>query len=183
MDSKNLNRRRYVLIYALTAAGILFWIAALLGAPWLRSRSFGGSGFIYACFAPVCHQIPARSFFLWGYPLAVCARCFGVYTGFAGGVLLYPFLRGWKAPRLPRLKTLVLFSAPIVFDTAGNFLRIWDTGGILRFLTGIFWGLILPFYFLTGLAELFAFPRTPSSQNSTRSDSPPDSPVSREIPQ
>jgi hypothetical protein len=46
-----------------------------------------------------------------------------------------------------------LVSFPIVLDAGGNFLRLWETGHLLRFLTGLLWGSILPFYFLTGLAE------------------------------
>lgn len=160
MDAEDLNRRRAVRIYALTAAGILAWLAAIFAAPWLRSRGSGGAGFFYACFAPICHQISDRSFFFWGWPLAVCARCFGIYAGFAGGVLLYPFRRGFFSPVLPATKTLILVSVPVVVDTAGNFLGFWDTPGALRFLTGLLWGLILPFYFLTGLIELSTRPRS-----------------------
>lgn len=160
MDAENLNRRRVVWIYVLTASGIMAWLAAIFAAPWLRSRGSGGAGFFYACFAPVCHQISERSFFFWGWPLAVCARCFGIYAGFAGGVLLYPFRRGFVSPVLPAVKTLFLVSAPIAVDTAGNFLGFWDTPGELRFLTGLVWGSILPFYFLTGLIELSARPRS-----------------------
>lgn len=160
MGPESLNRGRVILVYALTAAGTLLWLAAVFAAPWLRSRGAGGAGFFYACFAPICHQLPARTFLLWGYPMAVCARCFGVYSGFAGGVLLYPFLRGFSAARLPALKMLILASAPIVVDTSANVLKLWNTAGIPRFLFGFAWGLILPFYFLTGLLELFASPRS-----------------------
>jgi uncharacterized membrane protein len=38
-------------------------------------------------FAPVCHQDAARSFWYLGVPLAVCARCFGIYCGAAIGLL------------------------------------------------------------------------------------------------
>ena len=34
-------------------------------------------------FAAVCHQIPDRSFAWAGAPLAVCARCLGLYAGAA----------------------------------------------------------------------------------------------------
>jgi uncharacterized membrane protein len=39
-------------------------------------------------FAAVCHQRPERSFVLWGAPLAVCARCTGIYAGAVLGSLL-----------------------------------------------------------------------------------------------
>jgi len=159
MDAENLNsRRRFIRIYGTTVAGTVLWLAAIIAAPFLRSRGFGGAGFFYACFAPVCHQIPSRSLFLWGFPLAVCARCFGIYIGFAAGLFLYPFLRGFSSVRLPLLKTFVFVSFPLVLDFAGNILRLWSTSNIPRLLIGFLWGTILPFYFLAGLAGLFAFP-------------------------
>jgi uncharacterized membrane protein len=38
-------------------------------------------------FAPVCHQAPGRSLWLNGAPMAVCERCFGLYSGLWLGVL------------------------------------------------------------------------------------------------
>ncbi len=36
----------------------------------------------------VCHQLPARSFWIFGAPVAICARCLGIYLGAALGLLL-----------------------------------------------------------------------------------------------
>jgi uncharacterized membrane protein len=165
-------RSRLIRLYLLTSGGAFLWIAAIVAAPYLRSRGLDQAGWFYACFAPLCHQISDRSFFLWGFPLAVCARCFGIYTGFAAGLMIYPFRRGFDTARIPRLKMFLLVSAPIVLDTGGNFLRLWETGHLLRFLTGYLWGSLLPFYFLTGLAEWPA----PFRASPTASSDPPDPP-------
>jgi uncharacterized membrane protein len=47
-------------------------------------------------FASVCHQDPARSFWILGAPMAVCVRCLGIYLGAAVGAWL-PLRqsRGW----------------------------------------------------------------------------------------
>lgn len=37
-------------------------------------------------FAPVCHQNPGRSLWINGAPMAVCERCFGIYSGLWVGV-------------------------------------------------------------------------------------------------
>jgi hypothetical protein len=36
----------------------------------------------------ICHQLPARSFHLWGAALPVCARCSGIYFGAAIAALV-----------------------------------------------------------------------------------------------
>lgn len=186
MDAEGLkSRRRFRTVYFATAAGVVLWLAAIAGAPYLRSRGLGAAGFFYACFAPTCHQIPSRSFLLWGFPLAVCARCFGIYAGFALGVLFYPRQRDLSVHALPSLKTFVLVTLPIAADTAGNFLRLWDSTGLVRLLTGIVWGGILPWYWFAGLDGLFA-PQSGedrSTENDARPDSRPLGPGPDETPQ
>jgi len=148
------NERRLIFIYVMTLAGILIWLAAIILAPWLRSRSSGLSPYLYACFSPLCHQVPGRSFALFGFPLAVCARCLGIYAGFLGGMVLYSIRRDFAGVRLPKTAFFLALSAPIVLDTAANGLGLWATPNLVRFFLGFLWGLILPFYFLTGLGEL-----------------------------
>jgi len=149
-----LSRRRIIGLYAATLAGECLWLGAIVAAPYLRSRSSGWAPFLYACFAPLCHQRPERSFLAFGYPWAVCARCSGIYLGILLGLLAYPFRRGFALLRLPKLATLALVSAPIALDAAANILGLWNTGPALRLATGLLWGSILPFYFLTGVGEL-----------------------------
>lgn len=61
---------------------------AAISAPYLLTH-----GFVYAAFALqrafslVCHQQPERSFWLFGAPIAICARCLGIYLGAATGLL------------------------------------------------------------------------------------------------
>jgi uncharacterized membrane protein len=142
-------------VYLLTAAGSLVWLSAIFLAPWLASRSAGrAAAFVYALFSPVCHQIPERCFLFHGHPLAVCGRCLGIYAGFAAGLVLYPLVRGFSTLRLPRAHVFLLLSLPMVMDAAGGILGLWASPIELRFATGIVWGGLLPFYFVTGLAEL-----------------------------
>jgi len=149
MSTKN----KIFFVYLLTLTATLFWLVLIFLAPYLRSKSSPLAGFLYALFSPTCHQIPSRCFKTFGYPLAVFTRCLGIYAGFLAGTLVYPVIRGFSAPPLPRVKILVCFSAPIVVDTAGNFLSIWSSSGEARFLTGFFWGIILPFYVLAGVTD------------------------------
>jgi len=151
MTAKN----KIILVYFSTLTGITIWLGTIFLAPYLESESSRFAGFIYALFSPTCHQIPNRCFYVFGYPMAVCARCLGIYTGFFTGTLIYPFLKGFSSHSLPQTRILILVSVPIVLDTAANFLGMWTSAGWVRFLTGQAWGTILPFYFLTGLSDYF----------------------------
>lgn len=140
--------------YAITFLGTLTWIAAIFLAPYLRSRSSGAASFLYAIFAPVCHQIPSRCFYFHGFPLAVCGRCLGIYAGFFGGLAAYPFVRGFARIALPPVRLFVLLSLPVGIDFAGGFAGAWTSPIGVRFGTGFVWGVLLPYYFLTGVCEL-----------------------------
>lgn len=143
------------IVFALSLVGTLVWILAIFLAPGLESRGSGrAAGFLYALFSPTCHQIPERCFAFRGQPLAVCGRCLGVYVGFLGGLLAYPFLRGFRRLELPHARTFLLLSMPIAVDAFGGLLRVWASPIGWRFATGFVWGVVLPFYFITGLAEL-----------------------------
>jgi uncharacterized membrane protein len=144
-----------ILIYLLTLAGIFLWIGTIFLAPYLAKESSPFAGFIYALFSPTCHQIPSRCFFVFGHPLAVCARCLGIYAGFLAGTLIYPFLKGFFSPSLPRIKYFISVSIPILLDTAANLFGIWKSTDWFRFLTGLIFGVILPFYFLAGFSDYF----------------------------
>jgi uncharacterized membrane protein len=141
-------------VYLLTCWGAAAWFAAVFLAPYLKTRCSPWQALVYALYAPVCHQVASRSFHLLGHPLAVCARCLGIYLGFLAGLGLYALSRGFRRLRLPPTLIFLSVSAPIVLDTLGNFIQLWSTSNLLRFATGILWGAILPFYFITGVAEL-----------------------------
>ena len=149
------RRLKILTVYFFSLMGIAFWLSIIFLAPYLKSLNSSWNVLFYSILSPVCHQIPSRSYFLLGCPLAVCGRCLGIYSGFFFGVLIYPFLKGFSNTTLPKAKTFILFSLPVILDTLGNFLRVWMTPNLPRFIIGLLWGLILPFYFIPGLTDFF----------------------------
>jgi len=143
-------------IWALTSAGTAVWLASIFLAPWLAGHGQAmASRFLYAVFAPLCHQIPDRCFHLNGLPLAVCGRCLGIYAGFAAGLLAYPLVRGFSRLSLPSVRLLLALTLPMAVDAGGGILGLWRTPIGLRFATGLAWGSILPYYFIAGVADFF----------------------------
>jgi uncharacterized membrane protein len=71
------------------ALASVVWAVALPAAAMLASLDAPGvPGYlsaltVYSIGSIVCHQLPDRSFYLWGRQLPVCARCIGIYVGAA----------------------------------------------------------------------------------------------------
>ena len=147
------ERQKILLVYGLSFVCLLLWLGAIFLAPFLKSSSRTWGDFIYTVFSPVCHQIAERSFFFFGNPLAVCTRCLGIYSGCLSGMLLYPPIRGFVDTASPKIWLFVLLTIPIAVDTGGIFFSVWKTTPWLRFTIGFIWGVILPFYFISGLSD------------------------------
>jgi uncharacterized membrane protein len=87
-------------------------------------------------FQGLCHQIPDRSFWIQGQPMAVCSRCFGIYFGFATGwVLMVPVMYIRKLMDISINKIILIAIAANAMDFTGNILGLWENTLISR------WGL------------------------------------------
>jgi uncharacterized membrane protein len=143
-------------LYGLTIASASVWLAGIAAAPLLLARGSKISILLYGLFSPLCHQKPERCFFLAGFPLAVCARCTGVYAGAWLGLAVRPFVRALSDLRPPRIAAFLALSFPLALDGAGNILGAWNSPPLVRFVSGLLGGLLLPFFFLAGIGALFA---------------------------
>lgn len=147
------RKNKILTVYLMTLSGSTVWLAAVVLAPFLESQESIWGSFLYAVFSPLCHQIPERCFHLWGFPLAVCSRCFGIYSGIMIGLFGFPITKGFSSVSVPSTGLFAVLTGPILVDTLGNFLLLWETSPWLRFAIGSGWGIILPFYFIAGLSD------------------------------
>jgi uncharacterized membrane protein len=149
------GRRRPVLVWASVSAGALLILSVVFAAPLLAA---GGHGFsaqaAYAFFGLVCHQMPERSFHLLGHPLGVCARCAGLYAGFAAGLLLYPLARPLRARHAPARAWLFAAAVPTALDFSLGLLGVWENTHLSRSLTGALLGAVAALYVMPGLLDL-----------------------------
>jgi len=133
----------FALVFGLSASMLLLSVAApLLDASGRHAYSHG----IRELMAGSCHQLPSRSIYLSGYPMAVCARCFGIYLGLAVAALAYPLLskRGigipvWVAP---------VAAIPIALDGVSQLIGLRESFNALRLLTGFVFAAPLPLYLI-----------------------------------
>ena len=147
--------RRSIIVWAITAAVTLMFVSLVVIAPLAIANGHDFAALvIYRAFGKVCHQIPERSFYLAGHPFAVCARCTGIYFGFAAGVVLYPLVRSLKCGSAPARKWLLLAGLPAALDFTLGFTGVWENTHLTRSVTGALLGAVTAFYVVPGLMDL-----------------------------
>ena len=125
--------------YNILLAATFVWCAALFVPPLLASlSSLSSAQAFYDLFSRICHQFDSRSIHIFGYKLAVCARCFGIYLGFFAGVLCS---RVWAAGRsINAIKRWTFALLPMLLDVALDSLGVHSSGMFTRLSTGVFFG-------------------------------------------
>jgi len=117
---------------------------------------------------PVCHQLPERSLFIFGYQMTVCSRCFAIYAAFLAGCILFAFVRTRLKPW--RIIYFILLCVPMAIDGTTQLFGIeiprrigpgWEliwmaeSTNELRLITGAIFGLAGALYVLPFLQEIF----------------------------
>ena len=133
-----MRRIHFVLIF-----GAALWcLAIVLPALWPEAR------WLRILFAPLCHQIPERSFWLNGRPLAVCVRCSGFYFGFLAGMLVYA-----RRAFAMRSGTLRLLLVLILCDVFNSFAGLIPESEPFRFASAFLFSVFLTPFVIQGLYE------------------------------
>lgn len=109
------------------AALAIGWVALLTAAPHLPIPL---AGFLYVFGSVICHQISERSFYMDGAQLPVCARCLGIYAGFAAGAL---------AACLPAKagSHLLLAAVPTLVTVILEWTGLWYPSNMTRAIAGL----------------------------------------------
>ncbi len=153
-------RKTYVLILA----GAALWCALIFLAPYLASVSSPAGEFVYRSFHPICHQLPERSFHIFGEKFAVCSRCSSIYFAFLAGTLVLPFIRisgnsflqhsGDTLFRgITARSVFIVALLPMVLDVGLDMIGLHESNVITRTLTGVAFGFIVPFIVVPAALE------------------------------
>lgn len=124
-------RRLKLYLLVLTSAFVVF-VIALGGGLFSQQAQWQ-----YHLFTDLCHQLPDRSFWLNGQPMAVCSRCLGIYSGFAFGWMLLPiagirnFASDWSMKKGALIAVIINF-----LDIIGNILSLWENTLVSRLVLG-----------------------------------------------
>lgn len=109
-------------------------------APILAALGFEGiSNAIFVAYSLTCHQMPSRSYFIFGHQMAYCERNTAIYFSMAAAGLVYARLRDSGAPRLPWRWYFVLI-LPIAIDGFTQLFGWRESTWLLRGITGALFG-------------------------------------------
>ena len=129
-----------------------FVCAMIIAAPILAAHSFHFlPAAVYLIFSRICHQIPERSFFIFGQPFAVCHRCSGIYFGLLVGSLIMIHSLHHSPQR--RRNWLIAAIVPLFIDALLPYTGLWTSTPASRFITGLLFGFLSSQILLRGVAE------------------------------
>lgn len=142
---------------------VLYPLFMAAGSPLMESIA----GIILTIYHTTCHQLPDRSLFVLGYQMAVCSRCFAIYTAFLIGGILFYFIRKRLKPW--DIKLYILLCVPMAIDGLAQLLGVpiprgYDAGGLvwtvlsnneIRVVTGAIFGLASALFALPYMQQVF----------------------------
>ncbi|MBZ5640029.1 MAG: DUF2085 domain-containing protein [Acidobacteriia bacterium] len=137
----------------LGAAGAVVFVAGAVLPAAIDAAGLPGGSVLRAAYHPLCHQMPSRSLPWAGHPVAVCARCAGLYLGGTLGLLLASLAR--RAAQVPPgLRWLALAAMPTALDVMAG--QVFGAGlpNVPRLLLSLPAGFVAGLYLAAGLADL-----------------------------
>jgi uncharacterized membrane protein len=129
----------------------LLWTGGVVLAPWLSAHDSVLGGWLRLLYRPGCHQMAERCLNLGFGPLAVCARCAGLYLGVCLGLLSTTIIGRSLRPK-PRL--LAIVAIPTVVDFAAARIGLPSVGNWVRFGLATPLGLLAGLYLADALIEI-----------------------------
>lgn len=127
------------------------WTAGVVLVPWLAAHESILGGWLRLLYRPGCHQIADRCLDLGFGPMAVCARCAGLYLG-GTLALLWTTLR--NRPFRPRPIWLAIIAAPTFLDFVAGQIGLPSLGNWTRFAFALPLGAIAGLYLGDALIEI-----------------------------
>jgi len=116
----------------------------------MKSVHWPYSPLLYFCFSGICHQLPERSFHIFGEKLAVCGRCTAIYFSFLAGVLLYPLTKKIKSLYLKY--ALYASTFIIVIDFLFGYINLFQSFYTIV-ISGAMFGFCSAYFVTNGLIE------------------------------
>ena len=144
------------------------WTAGVVLAPWLAAHESLLGGWLRLLYRPGCHQIAGRCLDLGFGPMAVCARCVGLYLG---GTLALLWTTARNRPFRASPVWLAVVAAPTVLDFVAGQIGLPSLGNWTRFSVALPLGLLAGLYLGDALIEIIRLNSPQSKPEFPREDS------------
>jgi uncharacterized membrane protein len=131
----------------------LYAFLPLLAPILMASGITGPSNLIYSGYRFACHQLPSRSYFIFGQQMAFCHRDTAIYTSLFLAVILFGFVRHRVKP-LP-WQVYIAFIAPMAIDGITQLFGLRTSNWQVRTITGVLFGVGSAWLALPYLEEAF----------------------------
>jgi uncharacterized membrane protein len=96
---------------------------------------------IYSFYGFTCHQLPWRSFIVFGLQIPVCARCISIQTVSLLAMAFFLPKKVYQKPFAIPFFLLLLLIAPVALDGLTQLSGLRESTNFLRLATGITYGL------------------------------------------
>jgi uncharacterized membrane protein len=103
-------------------------------------------------FSYVCHQIPERSFLVFGGRGILCARCTGMYLGFFSGFILVGIFKNIREVIIIKMIACAVFI--LLLEIILESMHLFNLGNEVRFTTGILFGISVGVGIATPISNL-----------------------------
>jgi uncharacterized membrane protein len=141
--------------YAVYFIVLLLFSATLFFVPYLESQDKDSGRALFSLYKPMCHQLPSRSFFVFGQQMPVCARDFGIYGGMLLGAVAFLLVYGARSSKLLPIWIFIAAMIPIGIDGGIQFVSgyyplpvigQYESNNALRLITGLIMGIVMSFF-------------------------------------
>lgn len=128
---RKIRKKKLILIFILI---LFFWLFFSIFSQMIFSKNL--SFYIVKLFyGKVCHQIENRCFVILNSTMLICARCFGIYTGFLI-IFILGFFEKFSLSFRKRNFFYFLF-LPIIIDLIMEKVFYIDLTNTIRYFTGL----------------------------------------------
>ena len=162
-EAPDTSGRQSRLVLVIVSGAALLWTGGVVLAPWLSNHHSVLGGWLRLLYRPGCHQMAERCFDLGFGPLAVCARCTGLYLGVCLGLLSTTII---GCSLRPKPQWLAIVAIPTVVDFAAAQVGLPSAGNWVRFVLATPLGLLAGFYLADALIEIVRRNSPPGARRS-----------------
>lgn len=128
------------LCYGFLLVGLFFLVGGLLPPLGVKCGQPIMADWLYEVFSASCQQQPTRTFWILGYPMALCARCIGVYLGFSSGALYCSI----QQQRVTLSGFVIVVLVTVAFgEKLLEWSNLWLANNTVRLLSGIGLGFLI----------------------------------------